>query len=245
MENQKSRNKKREEYFEIIVRKSSTKGITRRIDYSLIRRKNQRCRVLYKVEDITTFLVEYVKYWDKWEVDGYGNANLELGQVTTEGRYRYFHWICTYEENILDLQRTYQTIIDTIHVDFDELTALAFEHSSLGPVLHEMSPTTISSGLVPNPHPSTPFVPPSLTDWDMLFQPLFDEFLNPSPSVDHPAPKVVAPEVIAPVLADSTDLPLSTTVDKDAPSPSNSQTTPETEPPIIQNDVKLDPDKVM
>ncbi|GKE95387.1 hypothetical protein Tco_1580242, partial [Tanacetum coccineum] len=55
----------------------------------------------------------------------------------------------------------------------------------------------------------------------MLFQPLFDEFLNPSPSVDHPAPEVVAPsnEVIAPVLADSTGSPSSTTVDQDAPSP--------------------------
>ncbi|GJX26284.1 hypothetical protein Tco_0232580 [Tanacetum coccineum] len=75
-------------------------------------------------------------------------------------------------------------------------------------------------GLVPNPHPSTPFVPPSRTDWDMLFQPLFDEFLNPSPSVDHPAPEVVAPsnEVIAPVLADSTGSPSSTTIDQDAPS---------------------------
>ncbi|GJR71019.1 integrase, catalytic region, zinc finger, CCHC-type containing protein [Tanacetum coccineum] len=90
------------------------------------------------------------------------------------------------------------------------------------------------------PHPSTPFVPPSRTDWDMLFQPLFDEFLNPSPSVDHPAPEVVAPEVIALVLADSTGSPSSTTVDQDAPSPSNSQTTPETEPPIILNDVEED-----
>ncbi|GJW63582.1 retrovirus-related pol polyprotein from transposon TNT 1-94 [Tanacetum coccineum] len=33
---------------------------------------------------------------------------------------------------------------------------------------------------------------------------------------------------------------LSTTVDKDAPSPSNSQTTPETEPPVIPNDVEED-----
>ncbi|GKF33230.1 hypothetical protein Tco_0106430 [Tanacetum coccineum] len=75
-----------------------------------------------------------------------------------------------------------------------------------------MTPATISSGLVPNPHPSTPFV---------LFQPLFDEFLNPSPSVDHPAPEVVAPinEVIAPVLSDSTGSPSSTTVDQDKPSP--------------------------
>ncbi|GJY00642.1 putative ribonuclease H-like domain-containing protein [Tanacetum coccineum] len=116
--------------------------------------------------------------------------------------------------------RRTRRIIETIHVDFDELTAMASEHSSSGPALHEMTPATISSGLVPNPHPSTPFVPPSRTDWDMLFQPLFDEFLNPSPSVDHPAPEVVAPinEVIAPVLADSTGSPLSTTVDQDAPS---------------------------
>ncbi|GJU24342.1 retrovirus-related pol polyprotein from transposon TNT 1-94 [Tanacetum coccineum] len=49
-------------------------------------------------------------------------------------------------------------------IDFDELTAMASEHSSSGPTLHEMTPTTISSGLVPNPPPSTQFVPPSKTD---------------------------------------------------------------------------------
>ncbi|GJR92906.1 hypothetical protein Tco_0265080 [Tanacetum coccineum] len=40
--------------------------------------KNQRCRVLYKVEDIAICLVKYVKFWDDWEVDRYGNANLDL-----------------------------------------------------------------------------------------------------------------------------------------------------------------------
>ncbi|GKG20289.1 hypothetical protein Tco_0380090 [Tanacetum coccineum] len=39
---------------------------------------------------------------------------------------------------------------------------------------------------------------------------------------------------------DSTGSPSSTTVDQDAPSPSNSQTTPETEPPVIPNDVEED-----
>ncbi|GKB68157.1 hypothetical protein Tco_0929569 [Tanacetum coccineum] len=58
--------------------------------------------------------------------------------------------------------------------DFDELTVMASEHRSSGPALHEMTPATISSELVPNLPPSTPFVPPSRTDWDMLFQPLFD-----------------------------------------------------------------------
>ncbi|GKA47817.1 retrovirus-related pol polyprotein from transposon TNT 1-94 [Tanacetum coccineum] len=106
-------------------------------------------------------------------------------------------------------------IIEIIHVDFDELTVMASEHSSLGPALHEMTPATISSGFVPNPHPSTPFVPPSRTDWDILFQPLFDELFNPPPSVDHPTPEVIAPnaEVVAPKPAVSTGLPFSTIVE--------------------------------
>ncbi|GJU03242.1 retrovirus-related pol polyprotein from transposon TNT 1-94 [Tanacetum coccineum] len=133
-------------------------------------------------------------------------------------------------------------IIETIHVDFDELTAMASEHSSSGPMLHEMTPATISSALIPNPPPSTPFIPPSRSDWDLLFQPLFDELLTPPPSVDHPAPEVIAPidEVVAPVPAVSTGSPSSTTVDQDAPSPSNSQTTPETQSPILPNDVEED-----
>ncbi|GKF35894.1 hypothetical protein Tco_0112652 [Tanacetum coccineum] len=105
-----------------------------------------------------------------------------------------------------------------------------------------MTPATISSGLVPNPPPSTPFVPPLRTDWDMLFQLLFDELLNPPPSVDHPAPEVVAPinEVEAPEPAVLTGSPSSTTVDQDAPSPSNSQTTPDTQPLVVPNDVEED-----
>ncbi|GKD83733.1 retrovirus-related pol polyprotein from transposon TNT 1-94, partial [Tanacetum coccineum] len=128
------------------------------------------------------------------------------------------------------------------NIDFDELTAMAFEHSSSGPALHDMTPAIIRSGLVPNPPPSTPFIPPSRNDWDILFQPLFDELLNPPPSVDLPAPKVIAliAEVVAPEPAASTGLPSSTTVDQDAPSPINSQTTPKTQSFIIPNDVEED-----
>ncbi|GKB04455.1 hypothetical protein Tco_0832598 [Tanacetum coccineum] len=43
-----------------------------------------------------------------------------------------------------------------------------------------MTPATISSGLVPNPPPSTPFVPPSRTDWDILFQLMFDDYYTES-----------------------------------------------------------------
>ncbi|GJW11633.1 retrovirus-related pol polyprotein from transposon TNT 1-94 [Tanacetum coccineum] len=77
-----------------------------------------------------------------------------------------------------------------------------------------------NSGLVPNPPSSTPFVPPSRSDWDLLFQPMFDESLNPPPYVDLQAPEVIAPipEVVAPEHVVSTGSPSSTTVDQDAPS---------------------------
>nr|GEU74718.1 hypothetical protein [Tanacetum cinerariifolium] len=125
-------------------------------------------------------------------------------------------------------------------IDFDELAAMAFEQNSLEPALHEMTPVTINSGLVRNPPPSTPFVPPSRIDWYLLFQPLFDEILNPSHSVDHPAPEFIAPivEVVDPIPAESTGSPSSTTVDQDAPSVSNSQTLTKIQSPFISNDVE-------
>ncbi|GJW65518.1 retrovirus-related pol polyprotein from transposon TNT 1-94, partial [Tanacetum coccineum] len=55
-------------------------------------------------------------------------------------------------------------------------------------------------------------------------------------------PEDIAPidEVVAPVPAVSTGSHSSTTVDQDAPSPSNSQITPKTQPPVIPNDVEED-----
>nr|GEW27240.1 integrase, catalytic region, zinc finger, CCHC-type, peptidase aspartic, catalytic [Tanacetum cinerariifolium] len=136
--------------------------------------------------------------------------------------------------------RCTRRIIETIHVDFDELIVMASECSSLEPTLHEMTLATISSGLVPNPHTSTPFVPPLRANWDILFQLMFDELHNPLLSVDHPASKVIAliDEVVAPELAESTGSPSFTTIDPYAPSASNSQTLPETQSPVISNDVE-------
>nr|GEW75565.1 integrase, catalytic region, zinc finger, CCHC-type, peptidase aspartic, catalytic [Tanacetum cinerariifolium] len=79
-------------------------------------------------------------------------------------------------------------------------------------------------------------------DWDFLFQPLFDELLIPPPSIDPPAPEVIAPiaDVIPQVQAESIGLPSLTTVDQEAPSPSKSQTTPETQSFVIPQDVEED-----
>nr|GEV67635.1 hypothetical protein [Tanacetum cinerariifolium] len=49
---------------------------------------------------------------------------------------------------VIIMRRHTRGIIEIIHVDFDELTTMAFEQSSSGPTLNEMTPRTISSGLV-------------------------------------------------------------------------------------------------
>ncbi|GKD62569.1 retrovirus-related pol polyprotein from transposon TNT 1-94, partial [Tanacetum coccineum] len=95
-------------------------------------------------------------------------------------------------------------------------------------VLHEMTPATLSSGLVPNPPPLAPFVPPLRHEWDLMFQLMFDEFFSPLASVASPVPVEEAP---AP--AESTSSPSSTTVDQDPPSLSTSQTTPQSQSQII------------
>nr|GFB25408.1 retrovirus-related Pol polyprotein from transposon TNT 1-94 [Tanacetum cinerariifolium] len=119
---------------------------------------------------------------------------------------------------------------------------MASEESNSGPTLHEMNPAINSSGLVPKPTSSTSFVPSSRNNYDLLFQPLFDELITPPPNVDPSALEVIAPiaKVIATEPAESTGSPSSTTVDQDAPSPSKSQTTPKTQPHVIPNDVEED-----
>ncbi|GJX70487.1 hypothetical protein Tco_0307658 [Tanacetum coccineum] len=105
--------------------------------------------------------------------------------------------------------------METIHVDFDKLIAMASGQSSLGPTLHEMTPGTISSGLVQNLPSSTPYVPPTKNDWDLLFQPMFDEYFNPPPSVVSPVHVDAAPRP-----ANPTGSPLSTSIDQAAHSAS-------------------------
>nr|GEX26519.1 retrovirus-related Pol polyprotein from transposon TNT 1-94 [Tanacetum cinerariifolium] len=82
-------------------------------------------------------------------------------------------------------------IMETIHVEFNELTAMAFKQFGSGPELQLMTPRTICSRLVQNPSSSAPYVPPTKKYWDILIQPMFDEYFQPSPSVvSHVLPAV-------------------------------------------------------
>nr|GFA53269.1 hypothetical protein [Tanacetum cinerariifolium] len=138
--------------------------------------------------------------------------------------------------------RRTRRIVKTIHVDFNELMVMAYEHRSLGPALNEMTPGTISSRLVSTTSPSTSYVPPLRNNWDLLFQPMFNELLNPPSSVVNQVPKAIAPivEVIPPINVDSTGSPSLTTVDQDAPSTSNSPTPTETQTSVIPQNVEDD-----
>ncbi|GJT24513.1 retrovirus-related pol polyprotein from transposon TNT 1-94 [Tanacetum coccineum] len=55
-------------------------------------------------------------------------------------------------------------IMETIHVTFDELTAMASEQFSSGHAPQVMTPGTLYSGLVPNPIPQQPYVLPTKND---------------------------------------------------------------------------------
>nr|GEV60894.1 hypothetical protein [Tanacetum cinerariifolium] len=188
-----------------------------------------------QLHDLSFFHVFGALYYPTYESENLGklqpkaNIGIFIGYAPTKKAFRIYN-------------RRTRRIIKTIHVDFDELTAMASEQSSSRPALHEMTHATISSGLVPNPTSSTPFVPPLRTDWDILLQPLFNELLTLPPTVDHQSPEVIAliAEVVAPKPAASPGSPSSTTVDQDEPSPSNSQTTPKPQSSIIPNDVEND-----
>ncbi|GJR83250.1 retrovirus-related pol polyprotein from transposon TNT 1-94 [Tanacetum coccineum] len=124
--------------------------------------------------------------------------------------------------------RRTRIIIETIHVTFNELTTMAFEQFSSGPGLHFMTLATSSSGLVSNPVSQQPCIPSKRDDWDHLFQPMFDEYFNPTIIDVSPVQEAAAPRAM--VLADS---PVSTSIDQDAPSASIPSIQEQEHSPII------------
>ncbi|GJX47079.1 retrovirus-related pol polyprotein from transposon TNT 1-94 [Tanacetum coccineum] len=92
--------------------------------------------------------------------------------------------------------------------------AFRIYNKSSGPGPQLMTLGTISSGLMPYPPSPTPYVTPTRKDWDIVFQPMFDKYINPSPSVASPVPAIIAL-----VHADSTGSPSLTPINQDAPSP--------------------------
>nr|GFA31044.1 integrase, catalytic region, zinc finger, CCHC-type, peptidase aspartic, catalytic [Tanacetum cinerariifolium] len=99
----------------------------------------------YQIGNITILSEDLGKLKPKEDI------GIFIGYAPTKKTYRIYN------------TRTRQ-IMETIHVDFDEVTTMASEQSSLGFSLNEMTPGIINSGLVKNPPSTTPYVPPTKKD---------------------------------------------------------------------------------
>nr|GEX07218.1 retrovirus-related Pol polyprotein from transposon TNT 1-94 [Tanacetum cinerariifolium] len=106
-------------------------------------------------------------------------------------------------------ENTNLEVLHTLHMDlcvkilenfnqqliFRIFVGYAPSRKGTGPAPNFLTHRQISSGLVPNPVPATPYVPPTNKDLEILFQPMFDEYLKP-PRVErpvHPDQAVQAP----------------------------------------------------
>ncbi|GJZ96068.1 retrovirus-related pol polyprotein from transposon TNT 1-94 [Tanacetum coccineum] len=141
------------------------------------------------------------------------NNNEDLGKLKPKADVGIFVGYAPTKKAYRIYNKRTQIIMETIYVMFDELTTTASEQFSSGPAPQLFTPVTLSSGLVPNPPFPAPYVLPTKNDWDILFQPMFDEFFNPPPSVVSPVPAAVARRP-----ADLTGSPMSTSIEQDAPS---------------------------
>ncbi|GJV70873.1 retrovirus-related pol polyprotein from transposon TNT 1-94, partial [Tanacetum coccineum] len=164
------------------------------------------------------------------------NDNEDLGKLKAKADIGIFVGYALTKKAFRIYNKRPRLIMETIHVTFDELTTIASEQFSLGLAPQLMTPGTLSSGLVPNLIPQPPYVPPTKNDWDILFQLMFDEFFNPPPSVVSPVLVVAAPRPV-----DPTSSPVSTSIDKDAPSTSNPSTPKQEQSLIIFQGVKESP----
>ncbi|GKA73859.1 retrovirus-related pol polyprotein from transposon TNT 1-94 [Tanacetum coccineum] len=111
------------------------------------------------------------------------NDHEDLGKFDAKADIKIFVGYAPAKKAFRINNRWTRIISETIHVTFDELTALASEQFSSGPGLHYMTPAKSSTGLVSKPISQQPCIPPNRDDWDSLFQPMFDEYYNP-PIID-------------------------------------------------------------
>nr|GEW09296.1 retrovirus-related Pol polyprotein from transposon TNT 1-94 [Tanacetum cinerariifolium] len=93
-------------------------------------------------------------------------------------------------------------------------------------------PGQISLGLIPNLVPVAPYVPPLDKDLEILFQLMFDEYLEP-PCVE----RLVSPATAVLALVISAGIPSSTTIDQDAPSPSHSPSSSTSQSPCLHHGI--------
>nr|GFC18740.1 putative ribonuclease H-like domain-containing protein [Tanacetum cinerariifolium] len=143
-------------------------------------------KFLRSKDETPMFIIKFLKMIQVW-------LNVPVRRIRTDNGTEFVNQTLRdyYEERLWQLHVLHR--IDPLFVFAMERLRMSLCTSSSGPVLNEMTPETISSRHVQNFLSSTSYVPPSRNDWDLLFQSLFNELLNPPPSVDNQAAKVIAP----------------------------------------------------
>nr|GFB22133.1 retrovirus-related Pol polyprotein from transposon TNT 1-94 [Tanacetum cinerariifolium] len=108
------------------------------------------------------------------------NDSKDLGKLQPTADTRIFVGYAPSRKGYRIYNKRTRRIMETIYVQFDELTEpMAPVHLSTGPAPTFLTPGQISSGLVPNPVPATSYAPPTNKELEILFQPMFDEYLEP------------------------------------------------------------------
>ncbi|GJV50966.1 retrovirus-related pol polyprotein from transposon TNT 1-94 [Tanacetum coccineum] len=122
-----------------------------------------------------------------------------------------------------------------MNVQFDKLTQMASKQHDSRPNLHCLTYGHISSGLVLNQAASTSAKPLTKNDWDLLFQPMFDEYFKSPSAVSTPiSTATLFPSDTARTSSSSSY----TSIDKDAPSPSTSPNIEATNSPLNSTTVE-------
>ncbi|GJS06057.1 retrovirus-related pol polyprotein from transposon TNT 1-94 [Tanacetum coccineum] len=144
------------------------------------------------------------------------NDTEDLGKLKAKADIGFFVGYASNRKGYRIYNRRTRQIKETIHLTFDELTRqMAPAHISSGPAPILLTPGPISSGLVSNSAPATPYAPPTNK-----------ELVPPAPAAH------------APVISAGT--PLSITIDQNAPSSSHSPSSSVQQSPSVHQGVAVD-----
>ncbi|GJX67892.1 hypothetical protein Tco_0303619 [Tanacetum coccineum] len=152
----------------------TTKKIT---SHSVLKRKNQKLKVVPDCSLVSG--LQMFETYDREPLSAHEQCPMRCASITRKKMQKvddckFVGYVPAKKAFRIYNKRTWK-IIETIHVTFDELSAMASEQFSLRPGLHSITPATSSSGLVTNPIPQQPCIPPPRDDWDLLFQPIYEE----------------------------------------------------------------------
>ncbi|GKA04713.1 retrovirus-related pol polyprotein from transposon TNT 1-94 [Tanacetum coccineum] len=146
-------------------------------------------------------------------------------------------WNCTLVEAARIMLISSNALIEDLGklqptADIGIFVGYAPSRKGTGPAPMFFTPGQISSGLVPNPVPVALYVPPTNKELEILFHPMFDEYLEPT-RIERP----VSPALAVSVLVTSAGTPSSTTIDQDAPSLSHSPSSSALQSPSLHQGV--------